>query len=205
MGAPEAFLETVKQLATNPREAWARARESGGYGPPLLFAVIVGWIAAAAQTLWMGLFWRGGLPFLPPALASRFPGGMGLGGAFIAIKLILAPIGVVVALFIGSAILHVCYLMVGALKTSSSGFEGTFRVSAYSSVASLAQIVPLVGGLVSIVLWIILATIGGARMHRTTQGKALAAVLIPIVLLCVCAAIAVIAAIALFAGHGTWK
>lgn len=202
MAAPEALLETVKALASNPRDAWARARESGGYGAPLLFAVIVSWVAVAVQSLWMGLFWRGAIPFLPHALAGRFPGVLGLGRAFIAIRLILAPIGVVVGLFVAAAILHVCYLLVGALRASVSGFEGTLRVVAYSSVASLGQIIPLVGGLLAIVAWIILATFGGARMHRTTTGKALAAILIPIALLCVGLAVAMIVVFAVIAGRG---
>ncbi len=206
MGAPEAFLETVKAFATNPRDTWSRTRESGDFGMPLLFAVIVGWIGAAANAIWGSIFLRGAIPVLPPEVASRFPfGRMPLGGTFLAVRLIVAPIGVVIGLFIGSAILHVCYLIVGALKGSTAGFEGTFRVAAYSSVASLGQIIPIVGGLIALVGWILLATFGGAKIHRTTEGKSLVAILIPIVLLCVCGVLAMVGIFAAIAGHGAWR
>lgn len=206
LGAPEAFLETVKAFATNPRDAWSRTRESGDFGMPLFYAVIVGWIGAAANAIWGSIFLRGAIPFLPPQLASRFPfGHMPLGGTFLAVRLIVAPIGIVIGLFIGSAILHLCYLIVGALRSSTAGFEGTFRVCAYSSVANLAQIIPFVGGLIALIGWIVLAVFGGAKIHKTTEGKALVAILIPIVLLCVCGVLVMVGIFAAIAGHGTWR
>ena len=98
---------------------------------------------------------------------------------------IFSPIAIVIGLFIGAAILHVCCMLVGALNTSASGFEGTFRVTAYSEVASIASIVPVIGGPVFIVWWIVLAVMGLQRMHKTTQGKAIVAILIPVILCCV--------------------
>ncbi|HEX7254009.1 MAG TPA: hypothetical protein VF376_14095, partial [Thermoanaerobaculia bacterium] len=87
-------------------------------------------------------------------------------------------------LFVFAAILHFCCLIVGALTASPSGFEGTFRVVSYSHVSSLAAIVPVVGWLAALVWWVILAVLGIQRLHRTTQGKAIGAVLIPIFVCC---------------------
>lgn len=45
----------------------------------------------------------------------------------------------------------------------------------------VGQIIPVVGGLIAIVWWIVLAIQG---VHRTTSGKATAAILIPVVVCC---------------------
>jgi hypothetical protein len=129
------------------------------------------------------------------SMFSMFPGEMGdqMGamaatsiGAFIG-TLILAPIFVAIGLFIWSGLLHLCVMLVGGLGESTSGFEGTFRVVSYVTVAQFANIIPVVGGLIALVWSIILGVIGLTDLHRTTQGKATAAILIPIALCCVCA------------------
>jgi hypothetical protein len=98
---------------------------------------------------------------------------------------ILLPVFIVIGLFIAAAILHFCCLIVGALAGSQSGFEGSFRAMAYSQVSSLAAIIPVAGPFVAVVWWIVLTVIGVQRLRRTTQGKAVAAVLIPIAVCCV--------------------
>src|SRR6266542_3106443 len=85
---------------------------------------------------------------------------------------------------IAMAILHFCCMLVGALQNSRSGFEGSLRAVCYSEVSSLASVIPVVGGLIAIVWWIVLAVQGVERLHRTTSGKAVAAVLIPVVVCC---------------------
>jgi hypothetical protein len=46
-----------------------------------------------------------------------------------------------------------------------------------------------VGGLVTFIWSLVLQVLGFAAVHRTTQGRALAGVLIPIVFCCVCGAL----------------
>jgi len=104
----------------------------------------------------------------------------------ILIQVGVAPILVLIGLFVGAAIYHVSFLVVGATKESTTGFEGTFRVVAYSSVSNLANVIPFVGGLAAVVWNLVLMVMGAVRMHRTTQGKAVAGVLIPLLLCCVC-------------------
>jgi hypothetical protein len=81
-------------------------------------------------------------------------------------------------------------MVVGAFKDSTAGFEGTLRAVSYASVGSLAQIVPFVGGMISTVWTIVLSIIGIVALHKATQGKAAAAVLLPIALCCVCGIVA---------------
>jgi hypothetical protein len=124
------------------------------------------------------------MSMLPPFLERRFGMMRGLGGGALVVRLVVAPFIIGIGLFIGAAILHLCCMLVGALQNSRSGFEGSLRAVSYSEVSSLASIIPVVGGLIALVWWIVLAVQGVERLHRTTSGKAVAAVLIPVVVCC---------------------
>ncbi|HYB53889.1 MAG TPA: YIP1 family protein [Thermoanaerobaculia bacterium] len=181
-GFLQALTDTMGLFISRPSEAWARARESGDMTSPLLFGLIVGWVSAVAQSVIARI---APVPVMLPGRWGRsFERMHEYRGGGIAVTAIVAPIAILIALFIGAAILHVCCMLVGALNASTSGFEGTFRASAYAHVASLANVVPGIGPLVFCVWWIFLAVMGLQRMHKTTQGKALAAIFIPIVLCC---------------------
>jgi hypothetical protein len=189
LGFGGAFLEAIKLFVTSPAEAFAQTKRSGDYASPLIFAVLVGWIGVVISQIWSMLF--------NASMFSMFPGEMGdqMGamaatgiGAFIG-TLVLAPIFVAIGLFIWAGVLHLCLMLVGGLSASTSGFEGTFRVVSYITVAQLSNIIPLAGWLIAVVWSIVLGVIGITDLHRTTQGKATAAILIPIALCCVCAMI----------------
>jgi hypothetical protein len=195
-----AFIETVKLFATRPDEAWAMTPERGGLGNPLLFGWILTFLGLALRFVYRRVFFirfPGILPGLPPGLREALGWGhpRSFGCAIVAFPFVGA-FATVVGLFIGAVVIHVSTLIVGGARNSSSGFEGTFRVLAYSSVSSLAQIIPFVGGLISLVWWVVLAVKGIVRMHRATPGRALAAVLLPIV---VCILLVVVASAALMA------
>ena len=192
IGFLNGLVETVKLLITNPAEAWRRAKEKGDYAEPLVFAIIVSWVGIAASTAWSGLFGQAWTAFLPPEIKEKIGGAFATNAGALMVQVGLAPIFVLVGLFVGAAIYHVSFLVVGATKDSASGFEGTFRVVAYSSVSQLANVIPFVGGLAALVWNLVLMVMGAVRMHRTTQGKAIAGVLIPMALCCVCVLVAVV-------------
>jgi hypothetical protein len=183
-GFLQSFVDTLGLFISHPAEAWARARETGDIASPLLFGGIISWVSIVVQRIIIRLV---PMPFVIPAgpWARRFPWLRDYGhGGGVVVTAIFSPIAILCALFIGAAILHFCCMLVGALNTSASGFEGTFRATAYSHVASIASIIPGIGGLITLVWWIVLAVMGLQRMHRTTQGKAIAAIFIPVVLCC---------------------
>jgi len=175
----ERFVETVKLLATRPSEAFAGMPTSGGIGSPLVYAILVGWIGIAIAVVWNTLLQGMWIPFMgggeEAAIAAGFTAAWAVG------LVILAPIFVIIGVFIGAAILHLMLMIVGG---ANNGFEATVRVVCYAQTAQLAGIVPFCGGLISMVWAIILYVFGLATAHRTTQGKAVLAVLLPVVLCC---------------------
>lgn len=189
LGFVNALIENTKLFALNPSEAWARTQRTGDLVGPLIFGVLLGWIGAFFQLIWQLLFGNAALRMLmssmPPEARSQM-GPMISAGAGGFVGFIVYPIIAVIVLFIGAAILHLCCMLVGALAESDSGFEGSFRAVAFSAVGSLGYVVPVVGGLIVMVWTIFLAVLGVSTLHRTSQGKALLAVLLPIILCCIC-------------------
>lgn len=175
----ERFAETVKMLATRPTQAFAGMPTTGGIGPPLIYAIVVGWIGIAIAVIWNMLFQGMWIPFMD--LGDEAAVFAGFTAAWAVGMILLAPIFVIIGVFIYAAILHLMLLIVGG---ANNGFEATVRVVCYAQTAQLAQIIPFCGGLISAVWAIILYVTGLATGHRTTLGKAILAVVLPIVLCC---------------------
>jgi hypothetical protein len=180
-GLLPSFFDTLGLLVSRPAEAWGRMREKGDSTSPILFGVAVCWLSMAVQSVLLRFV---AMPMLPPFLERHFGRWSSFGGAGLIARLIISPFFFAIGLFIGAAILHLCCMMVGALQNSQSGFEGSLRAVCYSEVSSLASIIPVVGGLIAVIWWIVLAVQGIERLHKTTSGKAAAAVLIPVVVCC---------------------
>lgn len=196
IGVARAYIDTVMQFLTNPDVAWSRTRESGGLEDPLLFGIasaVVGSLFRAVYALMFAPIW---MRFIPFAVRNRWLAGWPHRATGCALVLwpIATAIGMTIGLFIASAIFHLCLMLVGGLKNSASRFEGTFRTVSYSSVSMLANIVPFMGGLIAFVWGFYLNLRGAVRMHRTTTGRATAALLIPlaVVILLLLAVLAVV-------------
>ncbi|MGZ5427731.1 MAG: YIP1 family protein, partial [Thermoanaerobaculia bacterium] len=193
---PQPLLDTAMLFIKAPEQAWRVTRETGDYMRPLLFGVIVGWVGLVFNAVWSSMFGAGWARFIPEqyrdAVLARAGGG-------ILSQVVLGPLFIAIALFIGAAIFHVCFMIVGALASSKSQFEGTFRLVSYSSIAHIAYVVPVVGGLAALVWRVYLMVVGAQQLHKTTQNKALLGIVLPIALCCVCAILGMaIAGAALF-------
>lgn len=173
-----AFIDTLTMVLTRPGEAFTAMKREGGLGEPLIY----GLIGSCAGFIVYWLF----VMLLPSAAmfgGDRNPLRHMIGAGFMGILIIiLAPLLVTVGLFIHSAILHLCLMIVGGAKQP---FETTFRVLCFSSgsVGPLIMI-PFCGGLVAAVWQIVLHCIGLARAHETDTGRAVLAVFLPLIVCC---------------------
>jgi hypothetical protein len=92
------------------------------------------------------------------------------------------PLFIVVGLFIGSAIVHLCLMIVGGANQS---FETTFRVLAFSQGSTgPLQMIPICGGFIAGVWALVCNCIGLARAHETDTGRAVLAVFLPLIVCC---------------------
>jgi len=181
LGFFAAVFETIKGVLLNPTSTFADMKTEGGLGTPIIYALILGSIGGIIGLIWQGLFEN----------ISSMIGRMGVEefatfAAFGAIRFIvfaiLTPLFVVVGLFIVSGICHLCLMIVGGANKS---FEATFRVFAYTSGSvALMQLVPICGALVAGIWAIVCEIIGLREAHETTTGKAVLAVLLPVIFCC---------------------
>jgi hypothetical protein len=185
LGLVEALIQTIRLLVTDPSNAFSRLRADSDLTSPILFGLILSWVSVLLSQIWQLMF--GGL------VRSLFSQMHGFGGAFtpsgaagVIGTLVVWPVIFVVGLFISAGILHLCLMIVGATTDSPNGFEGTLKVVSYSQVAGVASVVPLAGGFLFAIWALILEVIGSAIVHRTTQGRALMGVLIPVLVCCTC-------------------
>lgn len=186
LGASKGFLEAVKLFVVSPGEAFAQTRRQGDYGSPLLFAIVLGCISILIAKIWETLFGMSVLSAFPAEIQDQLPWLVGGSTFGLVLTLLLAPIYILVALFIWSALLHLCLVLVGGLRQSTAGFEGTFRIASYATVAQLGSLVPVLGSLITLVWTIVLGVIGITSLHKSSQGQAIAALLIPLALCCLC-------------------
>jgi hypothetical protein len=173
-----AFIETLQMVLSRPSEAFTAMRREGGLGEPLLYALIGGSFGLVVYFVYNLAFQSIGMFANRPNPVLHM---VGTTVGFV-ILVICAPIFVALSAFIGSAILHVCLMIVGGAKQT---FETTFRVVCFSmgSVDPL-MIVPICGGLIVFVWRIVLNCVGLARAHETDTGRAVLAVFLPLIVCC---------------------
>jgi hypothetical protein len=190
----EAVYETAKLILTAPSQAFARMSLTGDIARPLLYAVIFGWIGVIANQAYsialrgamMG--WLSNLPGYNPRLM------FGLPVAFSVVAMVIAPVLILIVVFVGALIVHLFLLIVGGANT---GFSSTLKVMCYATTVQVFQVVPICGGMVGGIWALVLEIIGLAVAHRTTQGKSALGVLGCPLTCCVCGALAIIMAVIL--------
>src|SRR5215217_6283553 len=180
----QSFISTVQRVVLQPVSFFRGILRQGDFVNPLIFAIICYEVSAIL----------GGLLQL-----------VGIGrntgfGGFIS-SIILAPIIAAIGLFIGAGIIHLLVMLI--VGSRNAGFEGTFRVLAYSAVTSLVSWIPFIGGILSL-YGIYLGIVGIREMHNTTTSKAAIVVLIPVAII-VLLVLALITLVGAFLFFGTQR
>ncbi len=186
LGLANALVETTKQILARPVAFFQAMPTSGGIGSPLLYAVIMGWLGVVAAGFYSALFnsvvGSGMAAFdESPGFAQAFNLALSWGGFLV--QVVFGGVRVAIGVFIFSGIFHVMLLILGGARRD---FEATFRVVSFAYAPYVLALIPFCGGVVAGVWWLVLAVIGLTHAHEITGGKAVAAVLLPIVLFCCC-------------------
>jgi hypothetical protein len=183
LGFVNAFVQTVAIVLTRPAEAFTVMRTEGGLGDPLLFGAIGGSIGAIVWILLSAVLHSlGWFDMLSRQGSLQNYVGASVGGAVLVFRVILTPILIVIGLFIWAALVHVCLMLLGGANKT---FETTFRALsfAYGATALLA-IIPCCGGLIALIWGLIADCIGISRSHETDTGRAVMAVILPLIVCC---------------------
>jgi len=166
-GFIRAFYRTTRDSLFFPTRFFKKISFGEGYWAPLIYGLITGIIGNGCAIFW---FWLFIAQFIP---MDRFPFQYSLSILQIILPL---PFQQAIAMFIGSAIIHLCLMIV---RGNNNGYKTTFRAIAYSYSGYLFGIIPFIGLLIGNIYVFILTIIGVREGHGISTGKAVLAVLLP--------------------------
>jgi hypothetical protein len=182
-----AFFKTAREALFSPVQFFKKVASGTGYWISLIYALICGALADYTNIFWVWLFFSVFFHTFP----SRFSNVISFfSGIAIILLLIVLPIFEALSLFIGSAITHLCLIIVGGNK---KGYESTFRTFSYANSARLFYIVPffIIPFLAPILYFaltvyhLILIVIGIRECNEISTGRAILAVLLPLIVIIV--------------------
>ncbi|MCU0286757.1 MAG: YIP1 family protein [Acidobacteria bacterium] len=182
------LLETIRMVLFKPTYFFKNYKMDGPIGKPVLFAVMVGWTAAINSAIWGTIvnkpifnFIQEHMPEIEGVDLEKLAAGGGQEDFIFA--LILAPIFILFGLFIVAGIYHLFLMLV---KGNKKNFETTFNVVSYGISARVVEIIPVCGGFIAWIFGLVLAIIGLTGAHETDTSRAAFAVLVPILICCLC-------------------
>lgn len=168
-----ALVETFKAIFWDASGLFQSAGQDLPIGSALTYALIIGLIGGVGASIWgvltSALLSIGGDPV--HWLSSL--GGSGVG------SLVSVPVGVVTGVIIGSGLVHLMLVLVGAPHRS---FDTTLRAVGFASgTAAIFQLIPFIGPLIGYAFGVVLEVRAIRAMHGTTSSTAAMAVLLPTV------------------------
>jgi len=166
-----ALLKTTKDSLFSPSQFFRKSAVGEGYLSPLIYGLIVGIIGLGGSMFWQWLLLS---RFVPSRLLMMVPYDIPL-----TLLTIALPFIVLFSILLGSAITHVCLMIVGGNKT---GFRTTFRTVSYSYSSHLFGVIPIIGSTIGSIYTLILVIIGVREGHRISTSRAVLAVLFPLIL-----------------------
>jgi hypothetical protein len=151
-----AMPQTAVKVVTAPADFFREMPKTGGFLEPLVFAVIMGFIAGIIYAI-LSLFGAG-------------YGTAGMAGGFSAI--IIMPIAVAIGSFIGGAILFVIWKLMG----SQEEYEAAYRCGAYltalAPITAIISVVPYAGGIVNMAIYVFFLVTASIHVHNIPSQKA---------------------------------
>ncbi len=189
-GFLRAFFQTVKESLFSPTRFFKKISFCEGYWPPLIYGLITGIIGNGCAIFWFWLFMARLIPL------DRLPFQYSLS---ILQMIIPLPFQQAFAIFIGSAILHLCLIIV---RGNHNGYKTTFRAVSYSYSAYLFGVIPFIGLVIGGIYTFILTIIGVREGHGISTGRALSAVLLPLIVIFMLIFVAILFVMMFFGSAG---
>lgn len=211
-GVLSSFVETWKLAAVEPARFFRQVRIS-----EVRAAVFFGTIALTLgnwASLLFGYMTASATAGLMAEIARRVGEGrvdalpilqlmQGITLRSLAVQMLLTPLLALAGLYLTAGLFHVLLLIV---RGAPRGFDATLTLVGYASGIFLLRALPVCGGLVATVWFMVAAIQGLAEIQRCGIGKAAFGVLMPVALLFLCACAAGVfigmAGLAGMGGHG---
>ncbi len=185
-----AFLQTLRGSLFSPTKFFKKISFGEGYWAPLIYGLIIGIIGNGCAIFWFWLFMAQFIPL------DRLPFQYSLSIIQIIVPL---PFQQAIAILIGSAVLHLSLIIV---RGNNHGYKTTFRAISYSYSGLIFGIIPFIGLFIGNIYVLILDIIGVREGHGIPTGKAVLAVLLPVIVIFGLITIAILVAIMFIGSMG---
>ena len=166
-----AFFKTTQEVLFSPIKFFKKAAAGQGYWSPFIFGMISGIIGSGVALLWQWMLFSGVVPHQLLSATTY--------SVFLTVAVISIPFAVALSILLGSGLVHLCLMIVGGNR---KGFASTFRAISYSHSAALFYIIPFIGSFAGLIYLFILAIFGVREGHEISTGKAVLAVLLPLII-----------------------
>ncbi len=179
LGFMPAVVESIRAILLEPGKAFSTMRETGGYGAPLFFFVLLGTIGGLVGVFYNVVLQVVGVAGMPKddVAATVFGSALGIG-----LVIMLLPVMFVATAFVSAGLIHLSLMIIGGAKKP---FEATFRVACYSGGATAVfQLLPVCGAIVASVYNFVLMVKGLSQVHSITTLRASIAVILPTLVCC---------------------
>jgi len=190
LGFFAAFFRTIKEVLFSPFSFFRAMPVDKNIHYALIYGIIMGFFVALSAILWQFAF---------SGFMGQTEGTQGMKALFapffFIIYALVLPLLIAYGLFVVSGILHTALMLVGGNR---KGLDATFRVVAYTQSTQVFFLIPILGILIYLVYTPILLAIGFKESHQISTGKAVFAVLLPLIVAVILTIIVVIMFVPLF-------
>lgn len=183
------FIATARLVSFQPSQAFSRMKSHGSVRAAMLYSGIGQLIGVVGMEFWhMTLVYSAGtLLGFESALLQRTLTGMAL--AATGYVLIGVPLLATLGNLIGAAVLHFCLILCGGSKHP---FATSIRITCYNQ-SSLTWLMLIPGGALVVGVWSLGVSIYAVHhAHEVPMGRAVLAVLLPMIVLMLIAVIMII-------------
>jgi hypothetical protein len=180
---PAAFGATWQGATFHPRRLFAALPPDLPVSAVLLYYLPLGILIAGASLFWNTI--GGGIYPEHDAVLESLTGGAPTLSQLV--QFLFSPLLLVAQLFLSAAVTHVLLVL---FRAAAGGFATTVRVFGLAYSPQLFSIVPWIGTPIAFFWMVVVSIIGLREAHRTTTGRAAAAVLVPVVFLLIMLGIA---------------
>ena len=183
------IVPTAVRFISSPIEAFTKMSLTVDLVRPIAYFVTLALVSACISQLWGFILFDTFVGIIRSLAGAQFekiapmlhkPGAIQL-----TLGLVITPLVALIVLFIWTALVHLMLTLMGG---ANRGFATTLRVMCYAQTTQLAVVLPGLGGFIAFVWRLILEVVGLSQAHKTEGWKAALAVVLPLLLCCVCIA-----------------
>jgi hypothetical protein len=169
----DAWARTWYGASLTPRVFFSLLPREGSLGAAVLYYLSIGIAVAGAQLFWAMTGGADEVPMAATVGAAAAPWSP-------LIEFLTAPVILLLSLFMAAGVTHLLLKMLGVTQHGGGSYDTTARVFAYSYSPQILGIIPVIGVIAGFVWMVVVAIAGLREAHRTTTGRAAAAVLVPV-------------------------